>query len=62
MIVYLTPYNPATRLPTAASEDCGFDSLADAVAAFGEDGLISVGKRIAVYAEFALTVGYKLCI
>lgn len=54
MTIYVTPFDPATKLCTGLSEDCGLETLAEAVEMFGPDHL-TLSKRLAVYEDFAVS-------
>lgn len=56
MTIFVTPYDaqhPA-KLPTGPSEDCGLDTLEEAVALFG-DTWVNWHPRCITYPDFAIS-------
>lgn len=56
MAIYVTPFDPDAerRLPTAQSEDCGLETLEQAVDMFGAEWR-SWHPRLITYADFAVS-------
>jgi len=46
-MIYMTPFDPATKECTGGSEDSGFQTIADAVAVMGDP--IRRGLSLAIY-------------
>lgn len=56
MTIFITPFDPDAerRLPTAQSEDCGLETLEQAVEMFGTEWL-SWHPRLITYPDFAVS-------
>lgn len=56
MTIYVTPFDPQhpAKLPTGPSEDCGAETLADAVELFGDEW-VNVHPRCVTYSDFAVS-------